>query len=84
MVWLGWRARARDQEFGITPEPMVIFVARNLVVTAALVLGAALTGDDGDALEEDPEGKPMGVTTANGVSAGFTAAAPVPDSPPAT
>lgn len=57
---------------------------QQLVVTAALVLGAALTGDDGDPLEEDPEGKPMGVTTASGGSAESTATAPVPDSPPET
>ncbi len=37
VVWLGWRARARDAEFGITPEPMAMFLARNIVVTVALM-----------------------------------------------
>ncbi len=37
ITYLGWRARQSDQSFGITPEPMVIFVARNLVVAAALI-----------------------------------------------
>ena len=34
---MGWRARARDAEFGIEPEPMGVFVARNLIVSAALI-----------------------------------------------
>ena len=37
MVWLGWRARSRDAEFGMTPEPMVLFVARNILLAAALI-----------------------------------------------
>ena len=37
VVWLGWRARNRDAEFGITPEPMAMFLARNIVVTVALM-----------------------------------------------
>lgn len=37
IVWLGWRARARDAEFGVEPEPMGLFVARNAVVAAALL-----------------------------------------------
>lgn len=37
VVWLGWRARGRDEKFGITPEPMAMFVARNVVVAAALM-----------------------------------------------
>lgn len=37
IVWLGWRARARDADFGITPEPMVVFTIRNLVVSAVLI-----------------------------------------------
>jgi putative multiple sugar transport system permease protein len=37
ITYLGWRARQSDQSFGITPEPMAIFVARNLVVAAALI-----------------------------------------------
>jgi putative multiple sugar transport system permease protein len=37
LVWLGLRARARDVEFGITPEPAGLFWARNVVVSAALI-----------------------------------------------
>lgn len=37
IVAMGWRARARDAEFGIEPEPMGVFVARNLIVSAALI-----------------------------------------------
>jgi len=37
IVVIGWRARARDAAFGMTPEPMAIFVIRNLVVSAALI-----------------------------------------------
>ena len=37
IVWLGWRARARDAAFGVTPEPGVMFTIRNLVVAAALI-----------------------------------------------
>ena len=37
MVWLGWRARARDAEFGIAQEPIGIFWLRNLVVSAAVI-----------------------------------------------
>ncbi len=37
IVYSGWRARARDAQFGITPEPMVIFAIRNIVVSAALI-----------------------------------------------
>lgn len=37
ITYLGWRARQSDQSFGITPEPMAIFVARNMVVAAALI-----------------------------------------------
>lgn len=37
IAWMGWRARARDVEFGVTPEPVVIFAIRNLVVSAALI-----------------------------------------------
>ena len=40
VVWLGWRARTRDAEFGMTPEPMVLFVARKHPV----VRGADLCG----------------------------------------
>jgi putative multiple sugar transport system permease protein len=37
IVWLGWRARARDAAFGVTPEPSVMFAIRNIVVAAALI-----------------------------------------------
>ncbi len=37
ILWMGLRARARDQQFGITPEPMVVFTIRNFVITAALL-----------------------------------------------
>jgi putative multiple sugar transport system permease protein len=37
IVWLGWRARQRDAEFGVEPEPMGLFIARNAVVAAALL-----------------------------------------------
>ena len=37
IVAMGWRARARDAEFGMEPEPMGVFVARNLIVSAALI-----------------------------------------------
>ncbi len=37
LVWLGLRARRRDETFGITPEPTVLFWARNAIVTAALL-----------------------------------------------
>ena len=37
LVWLGLRARARDIEFGITPEPTGLFWARNIVVSTALI-----------------------------------------------
>ncbi len=37
VVWLGWRARNRDEAFGMTPEPMAMFLARNIIVTVALM-----------------------------------------------
>jgi putative multiple sugar transport system permease protein len=37
VIWIGWRARNRDAAFGMTPEPMLIFAIRNLVVAAALM-----------------------------------------------
>ena len=37
MVWLGWRARIRDAEFGIAQEPIGIFWIRNLIVSAAVI-----------------------------------------------
>ncbi len=33
--WLGFRARARDAEFGIEPEPTGFFWGRNLIIAAA-------------------------------------------------
>ncbi len=37
IVFLGWRARNRDAEFGLEPEPLVIFTIRNFIVAAALM-----------------------------------------------
>jgi putative multiple sugar transport system permease protein len=37
IIWMGNRARARDMQFGITPEPTLVFAIRNFVVTAALL-----------------------------------------------
>lgn len=37
IVYSGYRARARDAQFGIAPEPMAIFAIRNIVVSAALI-----------------------------------------------
>jgi putative multiple sugar transport system permease protein len=37
VVILGWRARARDAEFGMEQEPMAIFVLRNAIMAAALI-----------------------------------------------
>ena len=37
LVWLGLRSRRHDAEFGIEPEPMGLFIARNVVVTLALL-----------------------------------------------
>jgi putative multiple sugar transport system permease protein len=37
IVFLGWRARNRDAEFGLEPEPLVIFAIRNFIVAAALM-----------------------------------------------
>ncbi len=37
IIWLGFRARARDAEFGMAQEPMLIFTIRNAIVAAALI-----------------------------------------------
>ncbi len=37
IIFLGWRARNSDAEFGIEPEPMTIFAIRNAIVAAALI-----------------------------------------------
>jgi putative multiple sugar transport system permease protein len=37
LIWIGLRARRRDADFGITPEPALLFWARNAIVTAALL-----------------------------------------------
>jgi putative multiple sugar transport system permease protein len=37
LVWLGVRARQRDAEFGIEPEPKGLFIARNIIISAALI-----------------------------------------------
>ncbi|MBI1170294.1 sugar ABC transporter permease [bacterium] len=38
--WVGFRARARDAEFGLAPEPMALFLGRTLIVAA----GTAFVG----------------------------------------
>ena len=38
--WLGFRARARDAEFGVAAEPIVVFMGRTLIVAA----GTAFVG----------------------------------------
>ena len=35
--WAGFRARGRDAEFGLTPEPMALFWGRNAIVAAATI-----------------------------------------------
>ncbi len=35
IVWIGMRARARDIEFGITPEPTGLFWGRTIIIAAA-------------------------------------------------
>ncbi len=37
LVWVGFRSRRQDAEFGIEPEPMGLFIARNVLVTLALL-----------------------------------------------
>ncbi len=37
IIWIGWRARQRDAEFGIAQEPILIFAIRNAVVAVALI-----------------------------------------------
>ncbi|MFV0490491.1 MAG: multiple monosaccharide ABC transporter permease [Pseudorhodobacter sp.] len=37
LVFLSWRSRQRDAEFGIEQEPMGLFLARNALVAAALI-----------------------------------------------
>ena len=37
VVLVGWRARNRDAAFGMDPEPMPIFIIRNVIVSAALL-----------------------------------------------
>ena len=37
LVWLGIRTRARNARYGIAAEPMGLFVARNLLVSSALI-----------------------------------------------
>lgn len=36
IFWLGFRGRARDREFGIEPEPMALFLGRQIAVAAAV------------------------------------------------
>ena len=37
VVWIGWRKRAQDASFGITPEPMAVFWVRNAIICGALI-----------------------------------------------
>ncbi len=37
VIAVGWRARLRDSQFGIVPEPIAVFALRNAIVAAALV-----------------------------------------------
>lgn len=36
IFWLGFRGRTRDREFGIEPEPMALFLGRQIAVAAAV------------------------------------------------
>jgi putative multiple sugar transport system permease protein len=36
VIWIGLRARRRDMEFGITPEPTGLFWGRSLLIAAAM------------------------------------------------
>ena len=36
IVWIGMRARARDMEFGIAPEPTGLFWGRTIIIAAAV------------------------------------------------
>ncbi|MFZ5750411.1 MAG: multiple monosaccharide ABC transporter permease [Pseudomonadota bacterium] len=40
LVWFGWRARQRNAEFGVEPEPMRLFVIRNAILAGALIFVA--------------------------------------------
>jgi hypothetical protein len=57
---------------------------QRMIVTASLVLGAALTGEDDDPVEQPDAEKLMGAMMANGGSAASMETAPAPDSAPAT
>jgi len=35
--WLGFRARARDAEFGVAAEPMAVFLGRTTIVAPGLL-----------------------------------------------
>ncbi|MGB0658550.1 MAG: multiple monosaccharide ABC transporter permease [Mangrovicoccus sp.] len=37
IFWIGFRARARDKEFGVEGEPMPFFIGRNVIVSAVLI-----------------------------------------------
>jgi len=37
IVVMGWKARTRDAEFGMEPEPALLFIIRSVVVSAALI-----------------------------------------------
>jgi putative multiple sugar transport system permease protein len=36
VIWIGLRSRARDAEFGITPEPAGLFWGRTIIIAAAM------------------------------------------------
>ncbi|MCF1708684.1 sugar ABC transporter permease [Tabrizicola sp. J26] len=37
LIWIGWRARKRNEAYGLAQEPDSLFWIRNLIVTAALI-----------------------------------------------
>lgn len=37
LIWIGWRARKRNEAYGLVQEPDSLFWIRNLIVTAALI-----------------------------------------------
>ena len=37
VIWLGLRARARDSRYGLTSEPTLLFVLRNVIISGAIL-----------------------------------------------
>ncbi|PZR00194.1 MAG: ABC transporter permease [Cereibacter sphaeroides] len=37
LIWIGWRARQRNEAYGMAQEPMGLFWVRNIIVAAALM-----------------------------------------------